>query len=129
MRSILTFAIALGFVSTDSTPSVAQALDNFSFQGSLSDSLGAPWDTVVTITSRLFADKTLLHQQTHNNVNVVNGVFNLIITNTDTVAFDREIKIGIRVGNNVEMTPRTPILMAPYAQSLIGFRVYPSNSG
>jgi len=129
MRSTLTFIIALGFITTGSTPSVAQAPDNFSFQGSLTDSLGTPLDTIVTIASKLFAGKTLVHEQIHNNVDVINGVFNLIITNTDTVAFDTEIEIGIRVGNNVEMTPRTPILMAPYAQSLISFRVYPKGSG
>jgi hypothetical protein len=125
MRHLIFFLSVCSFAGAAQTASFAQAPDDFSFHGRLTDDLGNPIDTVVTISTRLFSGDDMLHEQIHENVEVADGAFSLIITDTDTVSFDRDIEIAITVGDDPQMTPNTKILMAPYAQSLISFRVYP----
>jgi hypothetical protein len=128
MRNLTPFLASVTILLSCTAPALGQAPSNFTFQGYLEDDIGLPLDSSVTIVSRLYDGATLLHEQTHNNVSVVKGIFNLTIVDTDTISFDKPIDIGLTVGGDPEIAPRTPILMAPYAQSLVGLRVYPSQS-
>ncbi len=99
--------------------------DSISFQGYVTDSLGVPYDTMVTVTTKLYKGGTQVYTQTHANTQIKKGVFNVIIGPLGTLAFDRRVDLGVTVGGDSEITPRTPLTIVPYAQSLQAMRVFP----
>lgn len=95
--------------------------DTISYQGRLMDSGGSPVDATTVMTFNLYADPndvTPLWSQI-SSVPVNDGFFNARLA-VDPGHFDgRALWLGVWVeGDAAEMTPRQPLLAAPYALSL-----------
>jgi hypothetical protein len=95
--------------------------DTISYQGRLLDSSGSPVDGTTVMTFTLYADPndmTPLWSQI-SSVPVEDGLFNVNLA-VDPAHFDgRALWLGVWVeGDAQEMTPRQPLLAAPYALSL-----------
>ncbi len=105
----------------------AQAPDSLSFQGFLTDDMGNPIDsTGLSITFNLYKGTTSIWMETQS-VDVDSGVFNVYlgaVTAMDTVAFNQAIDLGIKVGADPEMSPRTPLAAAAYAKALPGLYTF-----
>lgn len=101
---------------------VAQTPRQISYQGILTDASG---NLVAngnhSLRLRLFTESTggtAIFSETQT-VAVVGGTFNVIIGSTTpipaSVAFDKAYFLGVSVDNGQELSPRTPLLAAPYA--------------
>jgi len=95
--------------------------DTISYQGRLLDSSGSPVEATTVMTFNLYADPndvTPLWSQI-SSVPVNDGFFNARLA-VDPGHFDgRALWLGVWVeGDAAEMTPRQPLLAAPYALSL-----------
>jgi hypothetical protein len=78
------------------------------------------------MTFALYKGGTKVWQETQS-VDVVDGVFNVLlgkVTPLDTVRFNEAIDLGIKVGADPEMSPRTPLAGAAYARALPGLYSY-----
>jgi len=110
-----------------STVSLAQQAppDSISFQGYVTDLFGAPYDTTVSLTTKLYKDGVEVYSQVHAGTPISGGVFNVILGPLDTLSFDRTVFLGVAIGGDAEIVPRTPLTLVPYAQSLRALRVFP----
>lgn len=91
-----------------------------SYQGYLTDSGGSPVNGNVDLTFSLYNALTagrLLWQETWPAVRVTNGLFALDLGTLHPIplAFDAPYYLGITVGADPEMTPRTALGSTPYA--------------
>lgn len=101
------------------------APDSLSVQGLLTDTGGNPLTTSTDMTFKLYKGGSEVWSQTLSGVSVTNGVFNVILGGSgaeslDPVAFNEPIDLGIKVGTDDEMTPRTPLVGAAYALGMRG---------
>ncbi len=92
------------------------------YQGRLTDSLGAPLDTTVSIKFGLYDDSiptTFLWKETHPSVTVTGGVFNVLLGTVNplspTVLNGDRRWLGVIVGTNPESDPLVPIVSVAYA--------------
>ncbi|MCK5355241.1 MAG: tail fiber protein [Methyloprofundus sp.] len=96
------------------------------YQGMLTDSEGKPLVGTKNLTFNIYAsaDATDLiwGPQVFTTVPLINGQFNVILGTTDTVgrslvtAFGESNRfLGIKVGDETEITPRQQVLSSPYA--------------
>lgn len=92
----------------------AQVPDSLSLQGYL-EGAGT---TTLPIVTKLYKGPTEVYSQTHPSVDVTNGVFNVIVGPLGSLAFDEPIDLGITVGGDSEISPRTPLTSAPYSLGL-----------
>jgi len=116
MRSLLVAIIAVTAISTSV---LAQAPDLLSFQGRLADSLGAVLDTTVGMTFKLYKDGSAVWTEAHASVTVTGGIFSVLLGGTtplDTMAFNAPFDLGITVGTDAEISPRTPLAAAAYSE-------------
>jgi hypothetical protein len=106
----------------------AQAPSILSFQGRLTDSGGTPVDTsAVRMNFKLYRNGSPIWQETHLLVPVVGGEFNILLgesSRLDTLAFRYPFDLGITIGDDPEIAPRTPLVAAPYALALPGFHTF-----
>jgi len=108
-------------ITTPSTSRSNNVPNLISFQGRLADENGDAINTTINITFSLYEDEfvgsTLWTES--QSVDVVEGLFNVVlgeITSLDEDDFDSADRwIGITVGTDSEMTPRTRITAVPYA--------------
>jgi hypothetical protein len=120
MKKIL--AIAAVLLLSQIALTLQAAIPPFiNYQGRLTDSLGIPiadgvYDMIFTIYDNFEGGSSLWSSGTMP-VSVENGLFNvqLGILGTSIFTSGSERFLGIQVGSEPEMTPRTQILMAPYA--------------
>jgi len=91
-----------------------------SYQGRLLDSSGDPVDGTCVMTFKLYGQATggtPLWTQS-GSVEADEGLFNVNL-DVDTTLFDgRELWLGVQLTGEAEMTPRQPLLPAPYSLSL-----------
>jgi hypothetical protein len=92
------------------------------YQGFLTAPDGSPLDTVVNMTFSIYqnsAGGTSLWSETHNNVPVTNGLFDVHLGETSPLSSDNfwrdSLWLGVTVGTNSEMTPRIRFLAVPYS--------------
>ncbi len=76
----------------------------------------------------MYKGSTKIWEQTIASVPVSSGVFSVILTGDatwplDTVAFNEPIDLGVKVGTDTEMTPRTPLTSVAYALGLRGLSI------
>jgi len=97
----------------------AQIPHKINYQGLLTNSGNAPFNGTVSMAFKLFnvasgGSPLYTEQQT---VNVTNGVFNVLIGSATALPlpFDVQYYLGVTVGTDPEMTPRSPLAAAPYA--------------
>ena len=101
----------------------AQVPQTISYQGSLTDSGGAPITGAVSMTFGLYAAAsggTPLWQETQATVAVVNGAFDVVFgadggNPLDVSLFAGQLYLGITVGADAEMTPRQALTAVSYA--------------
>jgi hypothetical protein len=101
---------------------LADAPPLMTYQGLLTDSLGSTLDTTLSMTFTIYdtlESRTTLWTETHDSVLVSNGVFNVLLGSvnplSDTVFNVPDRWLGVRVGSDPEMTPRTRIASVAYA--------------
>lgn len=105
-----------------------------SFQGRLTDLAGVPVDTpTVSMTFKIYKPPAAKAVWTETHVvAVVNGMVNVIlggINGLDSLTFDNPIDLGITVGDDPEMSPRTLLAGGAFAKGLPGLYTYASSDG
>jgi hypothetical protein len=117
--TIVVSALAAMFIGQFALADVPHMMN---FQGLLNDSLGSPLDTTLSITFTIYDTseaRVTLWAETHDSVVISSGVFNVLLGSvnplSDTVFNDPDRWLGVRVGSDPEMTPRTRIASVAYA--------------
>ena len=100
----------------------ADAPHQMHYQGHLSDSEGVPLDSTLSMTFTIYDDEisgATWWTETQPEVIVSNGLFNVLLGSQngipDTVFGDTTRWLGITVGSDPEITPRTRLASIPYA--------------
>jgi hypothetical protein len=98
---------------------------------------GDPLDTTISITFTIYDDSTggnPLWTETHPSVEITDGLASELLGTynamPDTIFHDPERYLGITVGSDPEIEPRTRLVSAPYAfhsRSVVGFHSGPDN--
>ena len=103
------------------TAASAQAPSTLSFQGRLTDNVGNPINNPTqSMTFALYKGATKIWEETQS-VNVVDGLYNVLLGSVvpvDTIRFNQPIDLGVKVGADPEMTPRTQLAATAVARSL-----------
>ena len=98
--------------------SFAQVPDTLSFQGVITNPGGLGISTTENVTTKLYQGGVEVFSQLHMNVPVDSGVFNVDIGPLGNIRFDRPTELGITIGGNSEMVPRTPLRSTPFSLGL-----------
>ena len=101
--------------------SAASVTDRINYQGRLTDSSGSPLTGTYTMTFGLYevsTGGTALDTDMHT-VEVTDGLFNTNINFAQRYFDGRALWLGIKVGGDVEMTPRQKLRSVPYALSFV----------
>jgi len=99
----------------------AQIPQQITYQGLLTDAAGVPIEGAQVLTFTLYDAEiagTALWTETHLSVAVSKGLFTAILGSSGSalnLAFDSPYWLGIKVGSDAEMTPRTPLTSTPYS--------------
>jgi hypothetical protein len=117
--TIVVIALAALFVCQTIMADVPPLMN---YQGLLTDSLGSQLDTTVSMTFTIYdtsESRAILWTETHDSVVVTSGVFNVLLgsmTPLSDAIFDGPDRwLGLQVGSDLEMTPRTRIASVAYA--------------
>ncbi len=133
MRYGSTYSLLIVALSLMATPLFAQAPDSLSFQGFVTATGGAPINNPgVSITFKLYEGSSEIWSETQPSVKIEGGVFNVLlgsVTPLDTVRFNRPLLLGITVGADPEISPRTPLAAAAYAKALPGLYTFYRDDG
>jgi hypothetical protein len=125
-KSIIHFTFLLGLMYLIN-PVFAQVEVNFiptmiNYQGYLTDQSGTPLTGTYQVTFTLYYDSTstasIVWEETHDVINVANGLFNVFLGSIDTLTaadLAGERYLGIRVAGEPEMTPRMRIASTAYS--------------
>lgn len=104
-----------------------------SVQGLITDDNGVPLDTSgVGMTFKIYDGVTAIWEEVHPSVVVDSGIFNVrlgITGSLDTVAFKSDYDLGITVGGDAEMNPRTPFAASAFARALPGMYTFYRDDG
>jgi len=103
-----------------------------SVQGFLTDSIGVVPDGNYSLLFKLYENNISVWEENHPSVAVENGVFNVLLGGTtplDTMAFNAPFDLGITVGGDAEISPRTPLAAAAYAKALPGLYTFYRDDG
>ncbi len=124
MRSIviLTVSLALVILGTASM-ATADVPPQINYQGHLTDDSGAPLDTVISMTFSVYNDSSMgslvLWTETQTGVAVNGGLFDVLLGSVipipDTVFASDWTWLGIQIGSDPEIAPRTKLVAVPYA--------------
>lgn len=123
MRNIQLLSVCLAIIILG-LPAVAIAdiPQMINYQGRLTDTLGRPLDTIVSIVFTIYDDPTTgtdKWTETHSSVVVAQGLFNVLLGSIvpvdETVFIDPNRYLGIKVGADPELVHRTQLLSSAYA--------------
>jgi hypothetical protein len=110
---------ALSFGTPDVRAQVTAAPNVINFQGRLAMPSGNPVaDGTYSIRFRFYDAATagnVLYEKTIAAVQVKNGTFAVTLDAIGSTAFNGNTWLGIQIGSDAELTPRTPIVSVPYA--------------
>ncbi|MFQ6031829.1 MAG: hypothetical protein ACE5K2_02815, partial [Candidatus Zixiibacteriota bacterium] len=108
--------LAVASIATADVPNLMQ------YQGFLTDESGEPLDTIVSMTFTIYDDPIegwVWWTETRDSVIVANGLFNVLLGSvnpiSDTVFAGTQRWLGITVGSDPEISPRTRLVTVPYA--------------
>jgi hypothetical protein len=108
--------LALASITTAQVPNQMQ------YQGYLTDDVGTPLDTTVDMVFVIYDDSIgsgTVWTETHLDVTVENGLFEVILGSVSGVAQDvvsDSVRwLGTTVGDDSEIYPRTKLITVPYA--------------
>ncbi|UCD29675.1 MAG: tail fiber domain-containing protein [Planctomycetota bacterium] len=109
----------LAFLATNAMAGVPQLMN---YQGRLTSDMGDPLDTTVSITFTIYDDSTgptVKWSEVHPDVPVSDGMFNVVLGTylpiDDGVFIDSVRYLGIQVGGDPEIHPRTRLLSVGYS--------------
>lgn len=128
-RGLKSFLLACLVTTAWLAPAHAAVPNTMSYQGLLTDGAGAPVpDGTYDLTFKLYFFATgpgWQWQETQSAVPVTGGVFSVQLgsVNPLTLAFDRPLFLGVSIGTDPELSPRTPLSSSPYA---LGVRLSPN---
>ena len=118
-RAMYFFALAMTVLAISAWAAVPQQIN---YQGYLTNTGGNALDTTVAMTFKLYTDSTagsLLWTETRPSITVTDGLFNVrlgqITALGDNVFNNAQVWLGITVGDNSEMTPRSRIVSVGYS--------------
>lgn len=104
-----------------SVPLHAAVPNTISYQGLLTDGAGTPvadgpYDLTLTLYS-VPSGGGALWSETQNAVPVVRGIFSINLGSVSvlTLPFDQPYWLGVSIGADPELVPRTPLTSSPYA--------------
>ena len=115
----IVIAVAL-FCAAGGLVAAVPVTQSVTYQGTLTDSSGNPLTGTYSMTFRLYdvvSGGTALATDTHS-VAVDKGLFTTPVTFDSGFYDGRALWLGIKVGNDAEMTPRQEIRPVPYAINL-----------
>lgn len=105
----------------------AQSPSTLSFQGRLTDAGGnAINNASQSMTFALYKGTTKIWEESQN-VNVSGGLYNVLlgaVVPMDTIRFNEPIDLGVKVGTDPELVPRTPLVSTATARSLPGLYTF-----
>lgn len=128
-RGLKPFLLACLMTTIWLAPARAAVPNTMSYQGMLTDGVGAPVpDGTYDLTFKLYfvaSGPGWQWQETQSGVPVTGGMFSVQLgsVNPLTLAFDRPLFLGVQVGTDPELAPRTPLSSSPYA---LGVRLQPN---
>jgi hypothetical protein len=117
--TVLSFVLALAAAQT----AAADVPHQMHYQGHLTDSGGSPLDTTISMTFAIYNDSStgslVLWTETQTSVEVSGGLFNVLLGSVtpipDTVFDSDWTWLGIQIGSDPEIIPRTKLVTVPYA--------------
>ncbi|MGB8656461.1 MAG: hypothetical protein WCE90_01585 [Candidatus Zixiibacteriota bacterium] len=116
---ISVFVVLSWFLYNQASAEVPQMIN---YQGKLTKTTGAPLDTTIQMVFTIYADSngsTPLWTETRSAVVVEKGVFNVLLGSVNSIpysVFDGSIRyLGVKVGDDPEITPRKPMVSVAYA--------------
>jgi hypothetical protein len=121
--SLTWLSVVIGMFCVLAAPRVAQSVPELiNYQGELTDSAGSPLNGTVSIVFKIYnlqTGGTTLWQETHNTVQVNEGLFSVLLGSISpfpATLFEGDSRwLGIKVGSDPEMTPRSRIASVAYA--------------
>jgi hypothetical protein len=120
-RSFQIFVIG-ALVAALTTLAFAAVPPMINYQGKLAKPSGAPLDTTTSMVFCIYADPITLNPlwcDTQSAVVVEKGVFNVLLGSQHPIpdsVFDGNVRyLGVKVGNDAEITPRKPMVSVGYA--------------
>lgn len=101
----------------------AQVPKMINYQGKLTTPQGALIDSTISMTFSIYADSLgmppSLWSETQASVVIQKGIFSVLLGSINPIpdsVFSGDIRyLGVKAGNDPEMTPRKPMLSVPYA--------------
>lgn len=123
MKRIVSLVVSLTFALMATASIVSAKVPHLiNYQGHLTDSGGAPLDTTLSMTFRVYSDSTgsgVVWTETHPSVVVADGLFNVLLGSVNSVWEDHFADtlrwLGVTVGTDPEIHPRTQLVSVPYA--------------
>jgi hypothetical protein len=114
------FMVCIGILVLLVQFSFAQVPENITHQGVIKDSNGELLSGDYNIAAKLYDQETsgtMLWQETHSNVTVTDGVFNIRLgeVNPLILDFDQQYWLGISIDGGTELSPRLPLSSVPYS--------------
>jgi hypothetical protein len=107
------------FLTTLSSAQVPQMIN---YQGKLTTNAGAPVNDTLQVVFTIYADEAgtaPLWTETQPTVEILKGVFNVLLGSVNSIpysVFDGSIRyLGVKVGDDPEITPRKPMVSVAYA--------------
>ncbi len=121
-RVLLGIMVLSAFVWTLSVSATAGVPHMIFYQGHLTDSDGSPLDTTINMIFRIYDDSlgvASLWGEVQYGVEVSNGLFAVSLGSNymipDSVFWGTDRWLGVRIGSDPEIGPRTRLLSVPYA--------------
>ncbi|MFH2055995.1 MAG: hypothetical protein ABIJ61_08565 [bacterium] len=112
--------LSLSMLALGATPELVN------YQARLTEPDGEPINDTISLVFSIYSAATggdLLWQESHSNVPVIDGLFEVILgAGTPAIALGSEIFastdtwLGIQIGADPEMSPRTRLVAVPYSQ-------------
>ncbi|MDH4223530.1 MAG: tail fiber domain-containing protein [candidate division Zixibacteria bacterium] len=119
VKILLVCLVAILFISTLAYAEVPKMIN---YQGKITRPSGALVDTTTSVVFSIYADSiggTALWTETQTSVGVQYGVFSVLLGSVTPIpdsVFDGNVRyLGVKVGNDSEMTPRRTIVSVGYA--------------
>lgn len=123
MKYVIIFTVLVVFICGWTLQVTAEIPQVINYQGRLTDSVGAPLDTVISMTFTIFSDtlnsSSDLWHETHPAVTVKNGLFNILLGSVTPIpnsVFDGTIRgLGLQIGGGPVSDTLVPIISIAYA--------------
>jgi hypothetical protein len=121
MKRLLLIVAALMALMSVQPAAFAAVPSSVNYQGYLTDASGQPVSGTVDMTFGFYTSPTgtdaPLWTETQSSVSVMNGIYSVSLGTVTplNLPFDQQYWLGMKIGTDVEMIPRQPIVAVPYS--------------